>query len=445
MDLIQQLRDLIEKYYLQYGQVGFLGEGSGYLRCGYSREESKIILSFEKHLHALGFKVGYDKIGNFFAEYLPRNDITRFVEVASHVDSVPNGGNYDGFSGVVAGLAIFEALIKSGEAANLNYGLRFRIWRLEESATYKIFGFGSLGAFGKMDPALLDNKFNGFSLREAIINAGYSVESIEKNQRIISQEELDSIAAHFELHIEQATFLEKNSLDVGLITSVRGNKRFRIDIKGEFNHSGATPMGTAYRRDANLALAHLIVEMNSLLQVYSKNKSLTEADLVQTFGVINSDDDYNKKVNIYTNHLTKVSGYAYVMLDIRSNINSVLEDYPSYFFKTIKDIESRFNVEIKIEEMTSSSAVEVLSDKLLDLNAASAEKLSLSFQRMPSGAGHDASNLAKELRSTGEPIPVSLIFVPCRNGLSHHPDEFATSEQIAKGAAVIYQSILDLS
>lgn len=440
MEKLLEIERSIIRHYAVLDWIGCQGieQAAGYLRAAYSNEETAAMSYIEEQGVILGAASAWDAVGNLCLSW-PGED-QEFIEFASHLDTVPNGGNFDGVAGVVTGLVAIESLLKSGQ--KLRKGLRLRIWRGEEGGTFNAVYTGSLAAFGKFKPNLLKNKFRGISLAEAIQSQAYDPAFIEQGRSTISQAEIDSIAAHIELHIEQGNFLEVNDCAIGVVTSIRGPRRLRVTLTGDFDHSGATPMGLNYRRDANLALGYILVALDQL----ANQELQTGADLVQTVGVINAQKDFNdQEARVYENAVPKVSGFAYFCLDMRSAVNAYLEEYCEKARQVIQSTAERFNVGVQIELLGSSSALEAVDSGIQAALLESAKDLNFSVSLLPSGAGHDAAVVGSQKRSDGQPIPVGMLFIPCRKGKSHCPEEYATTLALAKGAQTMALAASKLS
>lgn len=422
----------VAELYQHLDKIGCLGgtREAGFLRAAYSDEETAAMKFIEKRAVENGASAVWDAIGNLCLEWPGKSG--RFVEIGSHVDTVPFGGNFDGAGGIVAGLLAIKKILKSG--ISLNAGMRLRIWRGEESATFNTLYIGSSGAFGKFNAKSLTNKFRGITVEEAMKTQGIDVEVLRQGKRTISQDVVDRIVAHVELHIEQGNLLEVQGLDIGIVTSIRGPRRFRIVLEGEFDHSGATPMGIDYRRDVNLALGHIVVRLNDL----ATSALESGKDLVQTVGVINSSRDFNESNSkVYENAIPKVSGFGYFCLDVRSASESFLDGYCREAEQLIVETANEFRVRASIEAISRSTPLESVDAGIQEEFNAAAKKLGISCLRMPSGAGHDTAIVGAQMRSDGSSVPVGMIFIPCRNGKSHCPEEFATDLAIAKGASVM--------
>lgn len=426
----------IEEHFAALGQIGNLGprREDGYLRASWSAEESAAMEYIKQAGQHYGLQATYDGVGNLFLA--TPGDKRKVVQVGSHLDTVPTGGLFDGAAGIVAGLAAILALRDGWDS--FRHGLELVVWRGEESATFGAVCKGSQAAFGQNPPDILNKEFAGKTLAEAILSQGFEPAFIRDARPTLAPERVDSIVAHLELHIEQAIRLETGRLDIGIATSIRGMVRLRVIVTGEAAHSGGTPLGIAYRRDANLAMAYLQVELDKL----ADRLLLEGADLVQTVGVLNCDRDFNlSHPQIYENALTKVSPFGYFTLDIRSNRQSFLSDYTGQVGRLFNELGRKFGVTVEIEKICSLSALESLDESLQTTIEAACQELGYRYERLPSGALHDVGVVARQKQSNGSTIAGGLIFIPCRAGLSHNPQEYATPAAIRKGALVLARTL----
>jgi len=418
-------------------KIGNLGPRveDGYTRAAWSDEESKAMEYIRQEAYKMGLNTKYDAVGNLFLR--TTNNSKQVIQIGSHLDTVPNGGTFDGAVGIITGFESIRAVLRTGLPKDKD--LELVIWRGEESATFNFAYKGSKAAFGDKMPAdILNRTYAGVKLEDAIKKQGFDPSYIKLGKPTISQADIDSITAHFELHIEQANKLEQDGDEIGIVTSIRGGNRLRVEVSGSFDHSGATPMGTKYRHDANLAIGYMQVELDKMLKEYQDRGF----DLVQTTGVINSDKEYNtKNPVIYENTLTKVSGFGYFFLDIRSNNKKQRDEYTIQARETILSVADRFGTTVKIIDMGSSDPAEALDADLQKKIEKSALALGYKYQYMPSGAGHDSAIVAKQKKSDGRTVPVAMIFIPCKNGVSHAKEEFATISNIRKGAEVLANTI----
>jgi N-carbamoyl-L-amino-acid hydrolase len=423
----------IEAHYSKLNNIG--AAKHGFHRPAYSDAETAAMVYIEQAAQADGLLCRWDAVGNLVIE--TPGGYRHWVETGSHLDTVPAGGNYDGTAGVVAGLEALLVIKKSG--LRLNHGLRLRIWRGEESAAFGITSIGVHAAFGTLDPKALRNSFQNQSLAQTMESQHTDPDCIYSATPTISTAEKDSIAAYIELHIEQGKVLEAKQRDIGIVTGIRGSVRRWVRFSGAFDHSGATPMGAEYRKDVNLAMAYAMVELNKLA-----SDAIAEGhDIVQTTGVINSSSDQNNQSQaIYQNAVSKVSGFGYFSHEIRSCSAKQAKEFATQADALIRQTADRFGVTVEIEQFSASDGILELDTEIQQQLEESCRLQNASFTHLPSGAWHDAAVLCSQRRSDGSPIPVGMLFIPCRAGISHSPEEYSSPAQIALGTSVLAQAML---
>ena len=429
----------IEQHFSVLSQIGRLGMSpeSGFLRASWSYEESEAMAYIRQVGVENGLIAHYDAVGNLFLT-TPYQKPT-LLQMGSHLDTVPMGGNYDGAAGVVVGLE--ATLTLKDHWQEMEHALQLVAWRGEESATFGALCKGSQAAFGKNDPKILRKEFEGNSLEDAILSQGYDPAYISEQRPTLSRAQVDAIHAHIELHIEQAKSLEVNRLDIGIVSSIRGAVRFRAIVDGEAAHSGGTPMGVEYRQDANLAIAYMQVALDKRVQ-----EALAMGDdLVLTVGLLNSDFNYNlHDPRVYENALTKVSPFGYFAVDIRSNRAETLARIVADAKQIIEQVARDFRVSVTFQSITELAPTETLDERIQEAVDESCRSLGLKSVVMSSGALHDVAVVANQRRSDGSRIPSGLIFIPCREGISHNPKEYASLEALTNGAQVLAQTLYRL-
>jgi hydantoinase/carbamoylase family amidase len=438
--LIESTKRRIEELFSQLEKIGNLGTSreQGFCRAAWSDEETRAMQVIQATAEKAGMKSSWDGIGNLFLS--TPTPASETVQAGSHLDTVPHGGNYDGAAGIVCGLEAILQLKPMWE--KLKRRIELVVWRGEESACYGAVCKGSQGAFGLNDPAILERTFQGQTLEQAIRSQGFDPSFIRERKPTLDQNRIDSITSHLELHIEQAKRLKTDGIPIGIVSSIRGTVRLRVQVFGEANHSGGTPMGIRYRKDANLAIAYMQVALHEECS-YALEKGY---DLVQTVGVINSDEDFNKKnPEVSENALTKVSPYGYFTLDIRSNDSRFLSEYTEAVKTILNKKAERYNVGIQIDPLLSLEPVERLDPQVQEVLESSCRDLKIPYLVMPSGALHDAAVVAGIRKPSGERIPVGMIFIPCKDGISHNPAEYADSQDLARGALVLSNALYRLA
>ena len=430
----------IEAIYDGLNHIGALGDTpeAGFNRPAYSNAETDAMQHIESLANAENLNARWDTVGNLIIE-TPGN-FSEWIETGSHIDTVSGGGNFDGTAGVVAGLAVLQKVQCSG--MSLNKGLRLRVWRGEESAAFGVVSIGSRAAFGNVTSNELEATHRGQPLADAIRTQNVGPEPIRQGIPSITDNERDTIAAHIELHIEQGAVLESNQADIGIVTGIRGSIRSWVKLRGAFDHSGATPMGRPYRCDVNLAMAYMQVALDKLAQ-----QAIAEGeDIVQTVGVINCNPDSDFITpSVTSNEMTKVSGTGYFSHEVRSVSSEFCDSFTNIAFAIMKKIGGDHGVSVEIDTISKSPGIPKLDPALQTLAKSACQQLNLNYKQLPSGAWHDAAVLCSVKRSDGSAIPVGMLFIPCRNGISHSADEFSSPQQIAVGASTLAHMMISLA
>jgi len=426
----------IQSHFARLASIGVQPDGS-ISRIAWTDAESTAIAYVRSEGEAFGLVGRYDPIGNLILS-TPGEQQKR-VLVGSHMDSVPHGGNFDGAAGIVAGLEAIRPLV--GECEKFQAGIDLVVWRGEEH-TYNAVYKGSATAFGSSETHILHNVYGGKTLREAISGQGFDPSCIDEARPSFTPEYVDSIVGYLELHIEQGVQLERERIDLGIVTSIAGDRRFMVVLEGRFDHSGATPMGTKFRSDSNLALGYIITRLDELAKRHRDDGRV----FTQTVGIVNSDPEIDRKHPVvHSNSVTKVSGMAYFTLDIMSSDDAFMDDYSAEVLRTIWRTAKEFGVKAVVEQTDSAFGLRELDTGLSDRLAGAADKLGFANKRIPSGAGHDSVVVGLAERPSGGRIPVGMLFVPCRDGISHAPEEFTTPEQVAKGSEVLREVLRDVA
>ena len=387
-------------------------QGRGIVRDSYGPGEQAahdIMRSAAEHT---GLEVSVDALGNL-AMTLPGGDpAAPGVVIGSHLDSVPQGGNYDGAAGVVAGLSVASAMHRAGVVPRC--AITIMGIRAEESAWFDVAYLGSGGAFGLLDPACLSirRSDNGRTLESALIDCGFDPEAIRERRRILDPRQ---IRAYLELHIEQGPTLTAAGLPAAVVTGIRGCRRFRsARCIGRYGHSGA--VDRPYRQDAVAATVAFLHHMET---VWLREEEAA-ADLVLTSGELYTDPQLHGP--------SKIAGETRFVLDVRSVSQVTMDAVVHEAREAATRIGRAYRVNFDLGATSDSPAAMMdarLRARLMSL-------LDRPFE-MPSGAGHDAAVFAK----LG--IPTAMIFVRNENG-SHNPDEAMTIDDFA----VATQALLDL-
>ena len=390
-------------------------KGGGLTRLAFSKEDLEARKFLINLIEKNGFKLKIDNVGNIFAIYDDGCEAdAKPVCVGSHIDSVPNGGFYDGTLGVMAGLEALTAIKEAG--IKLKRPLWLINFSCEESSRFKTATIGSKIISGKLSQQRLHElkDEDGISLFEAMSTAGFKPQNLD--EAILKE---NSLHAYLELHIEQGPVLERSAISVGVVSGIAAPIRFEITIHGKADHSGATPMNM--RSDALLAASHIIIAANE----FAKNKKTA----VATVGYVHA------KPGV----LNVVPGEARLGVDLRdidkASLNELNLDIRN-FVAWLLSYDLNFSYEIR--ELSSDEPVK-LSEHAINLLEDEAKKLGIKTLTLPSGAGHDAMNLTKLASSVG------MLFIPCVDGISHNTKEAINFKDAVAATKILTNALIRLS
>lgn len=328
----------------------------------------------------------------------------------SHCDTVPAGGRFDGIAGVLAALAFARALKESGTA--LRHPFEVVDFLSEEPSDYGTSSIGSRAIAGRLSAAQLAmTDSRGETLAQAIVRAGGDPTALDRPLRGKGE-----IAAYVELHIEQGRVLETAGLPIGVVDRIVGIARHALVVTGRPDHAGATPMDA--RLDALVGAAKVIATVDALAREMTGKPHY----VVATVG----------KLAVSPNAANAVPGRVEMVLDLRSGSDSVLQAFP----EALKRRCDLGPLGFEIAPISLAPATDCAPEVMAAISAA-ADRLGLGRRALPSGAGHDAVNAALI-------APAGMIFIPCRDGRSHVPEEWSTPEQLHDGARVLAETLLEL-
>lgn len=389
--------------------------GRGIVRESYGAGEQAAHDIMRSAATTLALEVAVDPIGNLFLTLPGRERTAPRIIIGSHLDSVPQGGNFDGAAGVVAGLCVLSGLRRAGLTPACD--LSVMCIRGEESAWFDIAYIGSYGAFGLLDPACLAirRSGDGRSLESALIECGFDPQPIRDRRRLLDP---STIRAYLELHIEQGPTLLARGLPAAVVSGIRGCKRFRnARCTGEYGHSGA--VDRPYRRDAVAATVALLHRMETVWLA----QEAAGADLVLTTGELYTDPAMHGP--------SKIAGETHFVLDLRSLSDATMEAVAAEARAAAARIGVEYRVHIDLGA-SSDSPPAVMDERL---RSRWTSLLDAPFE-MASGAGHDAAVFCK----LG--VPSAMIFVRNDKG-SHNPEEAMSLEDFTVGARALLKLLVE--
>lgn len=360
-----------------------------------------------------GLTVEADGFGNVIGYKAGKNPDLPVVMVGSHTDSVPNGGNYDGVVGV---LSAIEA-VRSMTEDNVEHDHTIAVvdFMCEESSRFGAATLGSKAMRGELTlddlHRLVDKK--GISIYEALQSRNLNPDGIE------TMEYTRPVKAFIEIHIEQGKVLEHEQKKIGIVTGIAAPERFYVTIRGNADHSGATPM--KLRHDALCGASKIILGIEEIASMQE------EPPVVGTVGVI----------EVIPGAMNVIPGAVKLGVDIRS-ISKVARDSVVTLIKEFIDVicEKR-GLSYTIEPIAQDHPVAMHPAMIREIEGA-VKAVDVEYMTMPSGAGHDAMHWA-------DVVPTGMIFIPCREGISHNPAEFADLADIITGAKVLDTVLRKLS
>jgi N-carbamoyl-L-amino-acid hydrolase len=325
--------------------------------------------------------------------------------MGSHIDSVPQGGNYDGDVGVIGAIEVAELLREQGTVTR--HPLEVVSFTDEEGGV-----LGSQAMAGRVGPDALDvMSHSGMTIRDGIRAVGG-----DPARLALAYRKPGELKVFLELHIEQGAILDETGIDIGVVEGIVGIRWWDVTIQGFANHAGTTPMDR--RRDALLSAAELTLAVN-------RTASSMPGRQVATVGRIRAEPG---APNV-------IPGRVTMSLEIRDLAADKMELVYQAIAAEAKRIARARQTPISFAEIDVALAPAPTDERVRRIIAESAASLGLTFLSMPSGAGHDAQDMAHI-------APIGMVFVPSKGGISHSPKEYTSPADIANGVNVLLQTVL---
>jgi allantoate deiminase len=382
--------------------------GGGVTRPAWSDELADVTEWVASELAGLGLDTEVDAAGNLIARWPAGDGLA--VMVGSHLDTVPDGGRFDGALGVLAALDAVRTLKRSG--------LRPRrpIWVAafmdEEGARFGTALFGSRAFAGHdLSSELSATDRDGIRLDAAIAARGHDPRRLPEARRI------DEVGAYLELHVEQGSILDERGLRVGIVESIAGIMSFHVTVSGEANHAGTTPADR--RRDALVGAARMVLAIRDL--------AAAEADVRSTVGTI----------EVAPGASNVIPGCCEFSVDLRVARRELVESQSRRLATLVAEIAADEGLAAEVAQRYAIPPVP-MHDSVLSVLRAAASELGVDLLPMWSGAGHDAMVI-------GAHVPAGMLFVPSRGGISHSPHEHTDAGDCELGARVLTAAIRRLA
>lgn len=399
----ERLKNALEKF-ADFGRT----KNNGVTRLALTEEDRLARDYLRSCFEELGLTVKVDDIGNMYGTLEGAENKPPIV-IGSHMDTVKKGGRFDGILGVLAGLEIVRTLVDN----NIKPNIPITVMNVtnEEGARFEpsLMSSGVLSGKFNKEAMFKSTDTDGITFGEALGSIGYA--GSEENR-------LKEATAFLELHIEQGPILEREQLSIGVVDCVLGMVCYDIEVRGESNHAGTTPMGM--RQDALFAANNVISEIRNKL-------SDIDDQLVYTMG----------RVNVAPNIHTVIPNQVVFSLEARHTDREVIKKVEQVIHQLPKsEGVLQEGCEARVNKLWERDTV-WFDKELCRLFEQSARELGYSYKRMVSGAGHDAQFLQSY-------IPSAMVFVPSINGKSHVESELTKWEDCEKGANVLLETVLSM-
>ncbi len=362
---------------------------------------------------AAGLVVREDAVGNTFARWVGEEPDLAPIGTGSHIDAIPNAGRYDGTVGVLGGLEAIRALRRS--RFHPRRSLDLVIFTSEEPTRFGIGCLGSRLMSGSLEASTAEGLRDkeGKSLEEARAEAGFGGSLAEVRLPP------GCYGGFIELHIEQGPLLERQQIPLGVVTAIAAPASLRISIEGEGGHAGAVLMPD--RRDAFLAAAEIA------LKVEAAAKSSGSIDTVGTVGVC----------DVFPGAVNSIPSRVRLELDVRDTDRARRDAVLAKVAQGCEEVAARRRVTVRTEVVNADPPAEC-DPRVVEALSRACQTHGLEFQRMVSRAYHDSLFLSRL-------APTAMLFIPCRGGVSHRPDEYASPEAIANGTLVLAEALAELA
>ena len=420
--------ELFKKNWEEINEFGYNTSSAGVNRLGYSDADFSARKWFLDKADDLGFKTRMDEVGNVYARFGKENGPC--IMSGSHIDSVPEGGKYDGILGVMAAFECCRAI----HAAGLNPKIAIEIVGTAEEEGRFGGMLGSQAIAGLVDDKWVENSkdANGLSLKDAMASQGLNAYDYEKCKRNNNENSDDQIKAFIELHIEQGPMLEQLGFHIGIVDSIAGTINPIFTFVGESNHSGTTPMNL--RKDPMVAFTLFGSKLHQIIGEYGRECARA------TIG----------KVDVEPNFVHTIPKQVRFCVNLRDNNDSCMWAMFNAINTAAQECCDLHGCSLQRDDSLGSLTPVKLDDSLKEVIIAEADKLvqtlgieaptgqKRAYQVMTSGAGHDAQNLQQI-------CPSGMIFIPSIGGVSHSPKEHTKWEDVVLGTQLLCNVLCHLS
>ncbi|MEI2750894.1 MAG: M20 family metallo-hydrolase [Ferruginibacter sp.] len=401
----------LQGYFEAMSLIGKIGE-TGTCRPTLTTVEKEAFKLAASWMEAAGMKTRIDHFGNLIGRLEGKDPSLPVLMMGSHLDSQPYGGRFDGVAGVLSAIEVVRTLNENGIQPDRS--IEVISFADEEGWRFNKGLFGSRGILGKLEEGELQRKDkDGISREQALIDFGCDPTKFKE-----SEYKEGSIFCFLELHIEQGPVLDIGNKPIGIVTGISGPLWLTVTLKGVAGHTGSVPM--PLRKDALLGAAEIIVALNEIATQVPGNP---------TVGTVAT-------INVFPASRNIIAEEAVFTVDLRDIDLERRNLYEKQLMEKIETITRKRGLTYSIKEDTNS-APRYCADWIKDIIRDNCKKLSLDAPELMSGPFHDALALSYA-------CDYGMIFVRCKDGISHNPLEYASYEDLALGAEVMYRTVLDI-
>ena len=396
--------DRMEERILALGKFG-ANEAGGVSRVAFSDADIAGREYIKGLMRDAGLSVRVDAAGNVIGRREGTDSSLPPIMFGSHIDSVPGGGNYDGDVGVIGAIEVAQIIEERG--ISMRHPIEVVSFTDEEGGLT-----GSRGMIGKLGEGTLSVvSHSGLTIRDGIARVGGDPQRLHEAVR-----EPGEITAFLELHIEQGAILDTEDIDIGVVEGIVGIRWWDVTVEGFANHAGTTPMDN--RWDAMVSAAELTLAINRIASELPGRQ-------VATVG----------RIQAFPGAPNVIPGRVVLSLEIRDLESPKIQQVFDLVENDAHRIAEERETPISFAEVDVGSPPAPTDSQLRRIIAAAAEDLGVTHRLMPSGAGHDAQDMASI-------APTGMIFVPSVGGISHSPREFTSPTDMANGASVLLRAVM---
>lgn len=390
-------------------QLSTFGKNSagGSDRVAFSKYDIAAREYVKELMQQAGLEASVDYAGNLIGKKSGNNPNLKPIAFGSHIDEVPNGGDYDGPVGSMSAIEVVQTLSENKFVTD--HPLEVIIFTNEEGGVV-----GSRALAGQLSQEALQVKSSsGLTQYEGIKAIGGNPDRIDELKR-----NSGDLAAFLELHIEQGGNLDREGIDIGVVEGIVAIEWYEFTFKGFANHAGTTPMNM--RKDPMLPAASLVLAVNEIVNSF-------DGAQVATVG----------KIEAFPGAGNVIPGEVKLNVEIRDLSSEKIQKVYQAIEERAYMLAKESDTEVSVLHIEVASKPALANPEIQKVIESSAKELGLSSMYLPSGAGHDAQEMARF-------TPIGMIFIPSKDGISHSPQEYSSPEDIANGANVLLKTILTL-